>query len=450
MTLQLAMDMAGTFPLLGYLLIKKIFKKKVSAQRYVYMLRLAIILYLCPFQQFKYLMLPTSILQRWNLNNFWGIIGKKIGGFEVVNIPSLSGNYYVFEKRFFILCIIWLIICAGLVVYHYGTYFLIKRKIRKNGIKTEILCGKNGRTVEIFQSNMVKTPCTVGWIRPEIFIPEKVYTIDEKEWLLRHEFTHIRHGDVFWKCAVMFCIACHWYNPFVYYLFHQYSVMCEYYCDAECMKNRDIEEKKNYAVFLVKSAVLVEPQHRLAIMQGLTDNGERMQERVDRIITEDSRTRWKIRLIIFGILAVMCTCSWMTVFVYSATQEQNIPAEDNTFTEEEWDYFYGKDASFDDEKLDFSASSLVFQSEKGDVTPISESALMNSSSNKQKEESQEACSHVMEEGLLKTHTKESNKAGCHIKAYRAQKCKKCGQIKQLEMSYMSDYENCPHDKNNIK
>lgn len=63
MVLQLVMDMAGTFPILGYLLIKKIFKKHMTAQKYIWILRLSIILYLCPFQEFKYLIL----LLLWNL-----------------------------------------------------------------------------------------------------------------------------------------------------------------------------------------------------------------------------------------------------------------------------------------------------------------------------------------------------------------------------------------------
>ena len=60
MVLQLVMDMAGTFPILGYLLIKKIFKKHMTAQKYIWILRLSIILYLCPFQEFKYLILPEK------------------------------------------------------------------------------------------------------------------------------------------------------------------------------------------------------------------------------------------------------------------------------------------------------------------------------------------------------------------------------------------------------
>ena len=88
MVLQFSMDMAGTFPILGYLLIKAIFKKRVSARKYIWMLRLSIILYLCPFQQFKYAILPSTLTKRFELSDFWGIVEKKIGGFEVVNIPT--------------------------------------------------------------------------------------------------------------------------------------------------------------------------------------------------------------------------------------------------------------------------------------------------------------------------------------------------------------------------
>ena len=101
MVLQLVMDMAGTFPILGYLLIKKIFKKHMTAQKYIWILRLSIILYLCPFQEFKYLILPEKLLERFNFADFWGIAGKKISGFEVVNIPSFFGDYYVTPRGIF-------------------------------------------------------------------------------------------------------------------------------------------------------------------------------------------------------------------------------------------------------------------------------------------------------------------------------------------------------------
>ena len=46
-----------------------------------------------------------------------------------------------------------------LVIYYYGTYFFIKRQIRKNGIKTDFFSGKRGKDIEVFQTAKVKTPC---------------------------------------------------------------------------------------------------------------------------------------------------------------------------------------------------------------------------------------------------------------------------------------------------
>lgn len=341
--------------------------------------------------------------------------------------------------------VIWFIICTVLVIYYYGTYFFIKRQIRKNGIKTDFFFGKRGKDIEVFQTAKVKTPCTVGWLHPNIFIPKRDYTVKEKEWLLRHEITHVRHGDTFWKALALLVCIFHWYNPFVYYLFQQYSVMCEYYCDAVCMQNSNKEEKKNYAIFLVKSATLTIPRRGLAIVQGLTNNGEKMQERVDRILDEDKKPAGKIQLFIAGILTVMCLCSFMTIFVYSATQEQDVPAQDNTFTEGEWDYFYGEDVSMRDASLDFSKSAILFEAKQGEITPVFQSNLMNNGSDKgQKKAQQKRCNHVMEEGTLKIH--KSKKKGCHIEAYEAQRCKKCGIVKKNQLSYDTDYVVCSHAK----
>ena len=323
--------------------------------------------------------------------------------------------------------------------------FFYKKADKEEWNKDRLLFWKRGKDIEVFQTAKVKTPCTVGWLHPNIFIPKRDYTVKEKEWLLRHEITHVRHGDTFWKALALLVCIFHWYNPFVYYLFQQYSVMCEYYCDAVCMQNSNKEEKKNYAIFLVKSATLTIPRRGLAIVQGLTNNGEKIQERVDRILDEDKKPAGKIQLFIAGILTVMCLCSFMTIFVYSATQEQDVPAQDNTFTEGEWDYFYGEDVSMGDASLDFSKSTILFESKQGEITPVFQSNLMNNGSDKgQKKAQQKRCNHVMEEGTLKIH--KSKKKGCHIEAYEAQRCKKCGIVKKNQLSYDTDYVVCSHAK----
>ena len=60
----------------------------------------------------------------------------------------------------------------------------------------------------------------------------------------------------------------------------------------------------------------------------------------------------------------------------------SVPAQDNTFTEGEWDYFYGEDVSMGDASLDFSKSTILFESKQGEITPVFQSNLMNNGSDK--------------------------------------------------------------------
>lgn len=68
----------------------------------------------------------------------------------------------------------------------------------------------------------------------------------------------------------------------------------------------------------------------------------------------------------------------------------------------------------------------------------------NGSDKGQKKAQQKRCNHVMEEGTLKIH--KSKKKGCHIEAYEAQRCKKCGIVKKNQLSYDTDYVVCSHAK----
>lgn len=45
MALQMAMTLAGTFPVLGYLFLKKMYGEKIRAQYYMYMLRLGVLFF---------------------------------------------------------------------------------------------------------------------------------------------------------------------------------------------------------------------------------------------------------------------------------------------------------------------------------------------------------------------------------------------------------------------
>ena len=56
----------------------------------------------------------------------------------------------------------------------------------------------------------------LGLLSPRLILPDRAYTKEMLENILRHELTHYRRRDVLckWAAALTGCI--HWFNPFVW------------------------------------------------------------------------------------------------------------------------------------------------------------------------------------------------------------------------------------------
>jgi len=70
----------------------------------------------------------------------------------------------------------------------------------------------------LLMSDRVAMPCTSGWRRPVIILPESALEWDDerREMVLLHELAHIRRGDIMWHLVAQLAVAVHWFNPFVW------------------------------------------------------------------------------------------------------------------------------------------------------------------------------------------------------------------------------------------
>ena len=70
----------------------------------------------------------------------------------------------------------------------------------------------------LLMSDRVAMPCTSGWRRPVIILPESAldWDDDRREMVLLHELAHIRRGDIMWHLVAQLAVAVHWFNPFVW------------------------------------------------------------------------------------------------------------------------------------------------------------------------------------------------------------------------------------------
>ncbi|MDO4550337.1 MAG: M56 family metallopeptidase [Planctomycetia bacterium] len=97
----------------------------------------------------------------------------------------------------------------------------------------------------------VSSPMMYGFISPVILLPEMDIPADELDFILRHELTHLKRKDLWWKTAVLAATILHWFNPIVYIMARQVAEKCETSCDAEVIKNTNLSRRQQYAEAII-------------------------------------------------------------------------------------------------------------------------------------------------------------------------------------------------------
>lgn len=139
---------------------------------------------------------------------------------------------------------IWL---AGALIfgaYHIFGYLLFRQRIKpylEPYSENICICSK------------VSTPLMIGFFKPTIILPCQDYTEEETEIILKHEMTHWKRHDIWYKLLLIAANAVHWFNPVIYLMVRQANRDLEYSCDDIVIKDMDSEYRKNYALTILKS-----------------------------------------------------------------------------------------------------------------------------------------------------------------------------------------------------
>ena len=138
---------------------------------------------------------------------------------------------------------VWLIGASGIAVYCFVQYAILKRKLR------------NARKISgnVYVSEKIGAPFVFGLFAPRIYLPD-VLEDHEKEYVLLHERTHIKHGDWLIKIIGMSAAAVHWFNPLVWLAFTLFERDIEMCCDESVVANMDADVKRAYAMSIVSFA----------------------------------------------------------------------------------------------------------------------------------------------------------------------------------------------------
>ena len=149
--------------------------------------------------------------------------------------------------------------------------------------------------IKVYVSEKARTPCVFGLI-PSIYLTVAANESDERELILLHEYTHLRHGDNLWAIVRTVVLIFHWWNPLVWAAALLSKQDGEIACDNAVTRSLDEARKKKYAYMLID---MIPKKPTLAT--GFANNS--IKERI--IMMTNSMTKKRKSNALITILAVL-------------------------------------------------------------------------------------------------------------------------------------------------
>lgn len=112
------------------------------------------------------------------------------------------------------------------------------------------------RPVTIRQTDSITAPLTYGIFRPVILMPILTDWMDTKklQYVLEHEYVHIRRFDGVTKFLLTVALCTHWFNPLVWVMYILTNRDIELSCDEKVVRKFGETVKSVYALTLIDMA----------------------------------------------------------------------------------------------------------------------------------------------------------------------------------------------------
>lgn len=180
---------------------------------------------------------------------------------------------------------------------------------QKQNIQKKMHIQKN---VDVYRSSAIDTPFTTGVFRPKVVLPEQNFSEDELEFILKHEFTHLRRKETFYKFIMGMIKGVNWFNPlFLFFTkdFYNYSEMT---CDELVLENEGREIRFQYSKLLLLIAGDGLDNETVAALKN--SNEKTMERRIINIMMGDRKVE---RLIAFIVSLLFLSVCFAVIYISS-------------------------------------------------------------------------------------------------------------------------------------
>lgn len=164
---------------------------------------------------------------------------------------------------------------------------------------------------KLMTSPNVSTPLTIGLFKrsTRVVLPERKYSKEDLELILRHELVHIGREDAWNKFFMVFCAAMCWFNPLMWVAMRKSADDMELSCDETVLLGRDDATRKQYAILLLDTA-----GNERGFTTCLSATARAMRYRLQNITKPGKRRSGA--LIVGAVFFVLCMTSGYVALAY--------------------------------------------------------------------------------------------------------------------------------------
>ena len=159
------------------------------------------------------------------------------------------------------------------------------------------------RSVQIRQSDRISTPLTYGIFKPVVLMPKRTDWEDgqQLQYVLLHEYMHIRYFDMVWKLIAAAALCVHWFNPAVWAMYIFFNRDIELSCDESVVRQFGDNSKVSYA----KALITMEEKRRglPSLCNNFSKNA--IEKRIVAIMKTRKRTVWAVMIGAVILVAVV-------------------------------------------------------------------------------------------------------------------------------------------------
>ena len=385
-----------------------------------------------PVQLIKYL-LPKDALPETML------IGRKADSYLSGSLAFWSenqGEYIWIPQWFNLFARIWLTGIIIFAIYEIVKYWRGAHSIR-NYIFEKIDDPEDHLTYYLIPDGICG-PCTIGFFRQKIAIPESFPLHPDFIMVYKHEHTHLKNHDNLVKLLCLFVLCLHWMNPVAYLLLFLYIDTAEIVSDSVAVDGCTKEKRQDYASLLVLEAATsdIRPAVWKNNLSGHKNNKEgkdfkTLKRRINYMM-KGKRKGILQRGIMVAVSALTVVASAGTVMAYEPIASSDASFNDIIFDDSYSDFSNDYTEMDIIDSLDFTETDNIFVGSDNIQIACQETVSPRA-----------LCTHSMVPGKFYAHAKNSS-GGCTITTYTCQRCEKCGYRANAKYYSTTTFVKCPH------